>query len=112
MQDREATEVVSLADEDEPADRDDDEPCEVFEVDVLECNLEAVAAFRLCQLDVAATMAGLYWLGISPIQIRSALLLLRIKRSRWDDLADDVNYMGSVVANARNAAKPRPPRRT
>lgn len=96
--------MVSLADEEAAVDTDEDDgSIEVIEVEVLECNLDSLAAFRLCQVQGIGTMAGIYWLGIEPSAIRSALLLLRLPRADWPDLAADVGYMGDVVAAHRNA---------
>ncbi len=66
------------------------------------CNLDAVAVFRACEIGAVGTMAGLYWTGIAAVELRAALVLLRIARGDWTDLADDVRYMGSEVAAERN----------
>lgn len=103
--------MVSLADEEAAAAPDtDDEPGEVIEVEVLECNLDAVAAFRLCQVHGLGTMAGVFWTGIDPCSIRAALLLLRLPRTDWPELAADVAYMGDAVAAHRNASIKAPKR--
>lgn len=103
---------MSLADEEAEGDTvDDDGPAEVIEVEVLECNVDAVAAFRLCQVEGIGTMAGIFWTGIQPGAIRSALLLLRLPRSDWPDLAADVSYMGDVVSAHRNDQLKAPKRR-
>ena len=94
---------MSLADDDDGHATDDADSV-VFEVDVLECNLESCAVFRLCRVNGIGTMAGIFWTGIDPQQIRSALLLLRIHREAWPEIANDVEFMGSVVAEHRNTA--------
>jgi hypothetical protein len=105
---------VSLADEEAAAQDEpdsEDGQAELIEVEVLECNLDAVRAFQLCQVQGIGTMAGIFWTGIDPSAIRSTLLLLRLPRERWSDIAQDVSYMGDVVASHRNEQMKAPKRR-
>lgn len=71
-------------------------------VDVWACNMDAVEVFQLCPVGGIGHMGGVHWTGIDPYAIRSACILLRKPRHRWDSLGVDVAYMGMCVATHRN----------
>lgn len=59
--------------------------------------------FRLCSIaGIGAGMGGIAWIGIEAKELRAALWIRRIPRDECTDLADDVHYMGNVVADERN----------
>ncbi len=47
-------------------------------------------------------MGGAVWLGISASEARAALALCRTPAADRRDVAEDVQYMGRVVAEERN----------
>lgn len=57
--------------------------------------------FRLCMPHALVGM-GVAWQGIPATEIRAALLLSRAPRADWPRLADDLAYMGRIVADTRN----------
>jgi len=88
---------VSLADDDA-----DDGRAITRVIDVWACHRDAVDVFQLCPVAGIGHMGGIYWTGIEPPAIRSACLLLRLPRTGWPALAEDVAYMGDCVAADRN----------
>ena len=86
---------------------DDDGSCDhsrdlVVDVAPWTVHLPALDAFRLCAIACIGTFGGLFWTGIEATEIRAALLLARIPRGDWTDVAADVHYMGAEVAAERN----------
>ena len=73
-------------------------------IEVLECNWLAAEVFRRCQLSWVSGMRAVC-LGISAEEIRSAAAMLRIGRSEWMPLIDDVQLMGRVAASVLNQQK-------
>lgn len=75
----------------------------VVEVSPWPCNLRAVDVFRLCAIDgIGAGMGGIAWTGISAREIRAALSIRRVPAAERADVAEDVHFMGGVVASERN----------
>lgn len=67
-------------------------------IEVLECNMDAVNIFRMCQLTYVG-MGG-HCLGFAAKEIQAAFEI--VGRS-GEELFYDVKYMGSVAAMALNA---------
>ena len=82
--------------DEEPAAEDD-----VEEIEVLECNWNAVAVFLHCEPQWLGGMSACR-LGIAAAEIRAAVLLLRIPRAEWPQLFADVRFMGRIAAQVEN----------
>lgn len=65
--------------------------------------IPTVEVFIACNVDAISTGMGIHYVGISPVSIRAACALLRTPRHDWPDICADVQMMGRVVANSRNA---------
>lgn len=102
---REHAEQANECDEVEPVSLGDDgaeDPARAGVVEVWPDHVDAIAVFRLCPVSGIGHMGGIAWIGIEPAAIRSACLLLRLCRTAWPDIAEDVAYMGECVASERN----------
>ena len=65
--------------------------------------MRVVDVFRTCMASgIGAGLGGVMWLGIPATEVRAALSVMRIARVDWPDVAEDVQYMGRVVADERN----------
>jgi len=69
--------------------------------------MDSVRVFRTCFIDaIGFGLGSVASQGISPQQILAAVQLRRLEPAKWDDVTDDVVYMGRAVASVRNAKKP------
>lgn len=65
--------------------------------------MRSINVFQLCDIDgVGVGLSGIWWSGIGPVAIRAACALLRVPQAALTDVARDVRFMGSVVAQHRN----------
>lgn len=71
------------------------------EIDVWSCHWEIVNVFEACRLDVGGGLAPSYS-GISAQEVAAACWLLRVPRAQRREIAEDVQFMGRVVAGALN----------
>ena len=62
----------------------------------------------MCNVEAIGGGFGIVSQGIGPEQILAAVTLLRLGPDRWEEITDDVVYMGRVVAEVRNNKKPPP----
>lgn len=79
---------------------------ESIDIEVWQCNWAAVQVFQLCQPELVGGM-GIWWHGIKAVEIEAASRLLRIPSRDREEIAQDVRYMGAVVAEYRNAEQAR-----
>ncbi len=78
-----------------------------YVIEVWRCNARVVKVYRTCQLSHVG-MSGAC-IGLSAVEIRTALELHGIPRKDWRDMTADLTVMGVAAANylaeqARKAA--------
>jgi hypothetical protein len=71
-------------------------------IEVLEPNRNAVLVYMDCSWDIAASMAGIFFYGISAREIESACNLLGIPPSERADIPRRVRIMVDAVRPLRN----------
>ena len=82
---------------------DDGRPTQVVTLEEVWADLmPAVDVFGRCLVEGLMGMGGVVWLGISAVEVRAAMAAARIPPRQWPDVAEDVQAMGSVVAEERN----------
>lgn len=86
-------------------DRSFEQDAKQYVLFVWEDCFESVEVFKLCTIDAIAAGFGIYWIGVSSLQIKSACALLGFARKHWAQIAEDVTFMGKEVAEARNTKK-------
>lgn len=89
--------LARLGEADDEADAEDD----IVEIEVLECNWNAVAVFLHCEPQWLGGM-GAFRLGIAAAEVRAAALMLRTPRTEWPQLLADVRFMGRIAAVVEN----------
>jgi len=72
---------------------------------VLPQNVDTVAVFRQCQPTILVTQHTATWSGFSAQEVRAALALVRVPRSRWDRVIAGVRWMEQVAAKAHAVDK-------
>jgi hypothetical protein len=70
------------------------------EIEVLECNWNAVQVFANAQATWLSGMRAAY-LGISAAEIHAAALLLRVPRGEWPQLLRDVRTLDHIAPGVR-----------
>ncbi len=80
---------------------DDDDTDGVTEIEVLECNWNAVTVFLHCEPQWLGGMSACR-MGIAAAEIHAAASLLRLPRQEWPPLLADVQLMGRIAARVQN----------
>jgi hypothetical protein len=75
---------------------DDGNTDDVTEIEVLECNWNAVQVFTHVE---PQWIVGLHVAraGISAAEIRAAVTMLRVPRAEWPQIISDVRFMGKIA---------------
>ena len=71
-------------------------------VEVLSGNWDALLAYQHCAQQVVGGGYGVVHLGIAAAEVRAAVALLRLPRTRWPDILDGAQHIGQLVAAALN----------
>lgn len=71
-------------------------------ISVLPENIEPLTVFLRCLPQYVGGFAGAFCLGISAAEIRAALIISRIKPSRWLEMTDKLTLMSRAYTNAVN----------
>lgn len=71
-------------------------------MEVLPCNWDALRVYQYCNQQVVGGGFGVVHLGIAAVEVRAAVVLLRLPCTRWPDILDGVQHIGQLVAAALN----------
>jgi hypothetical protein len=75
----------------------------VVEIEIWSCNGLAVAVFERCQQSIGVGMGGVMFQGFAAVEVEAACRMAAVPAERLDDVSEDVQYMGRVVAHRHNA---------